>query len=281
MKKCFILILFAFLTGPVFSQDMGVIEVNKNFTATLNFADSIVFIVVGNNPTTGTNKNKYYDIYQNGKNCVIRGNDPQSPETSITIKLQDEKIWFGRLKYSDSPKIYYDFAKEERKNIDEKKMKEVVVIETQQSKIKERLNSVLSDKAEYNSIGKVENGMTFQVANIKNDDNYTYLKINIINGTGSDYNIDGIYFKVVEGKRKGIKKKEALLEQRIKIEMESPVKVIPAYKKEELGYVIERFTGTKNGSLVIQIRELKGTRNPVINIQGDKMLKVSVFEQKL
>ena len=50
--------------GPVFSQNMGVIEVNEDFTATLNFTNSIVFIVVGNNPSVGENKNKYYDIFQ-------------------------------------------------------------------------------------------------------------------------------------------------------------------------------------------------------------------------
>jgi hypothetical protein len=32
---------------------------------------------------------------------------------------------------------------------------------------------------------------------------------------------------------------------------------------------------------VIQIRELKGTRSPIINIPGEKMLSVKVFEQKL
>jgi hypothetical protein len=260
---------------------MGVIEVNKDFTATLNFTDSIVFIVVGNNPSIGEKKNKYYDIFQSGKNCVIRGNDPLSPETSITVKLDNEKIWFGRLKYGDSTKIFYDFTSEEVRKIDEKKMKEVASEENHNAKMKERLNSVLSDKIEYSSIGKVENGMTFQVANIKNDDNFTYFKLIIINNTGSDYNIDGIYFKVVEGKRKGMKKNEAKIEQRIKIEFESPVKVVTAYQKQELGYVTERFTGGKNGSLVIQLRELKGTRNPIINIAGDKMLKVKVFEQKL
>ena len=88
---------------------MGVIEVNKDFTATLNFTDTIVFIVVGNNPSVGENKNKYYDIFQNGKNCVIRGNDPLSPETSITVKLDNEKIWFGRLKYGDSTKDFLRF----------------------------------------------------------------------------------------------------------------------------------------------------------------------------
>jgi hypothetical protein len=260
---------------------MGVIEVNKDFTATLNFTDSIVLIVVGNNPSIGENRNKYYDIFQNGKNCVIRGNDPLAPETSITVKLDKEKVWYGRLKYGDSNKIFYDFTSEEVKKNDEKRMEEIATLESNESKMKERLNSVLSDKIEYSSIGKVENGLTFQVANIKNDDKFTYFKLIIINNTGSDYNVDGIYFKVVEGKRKGMKKNEAKIEKRIQIEFESPVKVVTAYQKQELGYVTERFTGGKDGSLVIQLRELKGTRNPIIEISGDKMLKVKVFEQKL
>ncbi len=281
MRNIFLTVFLAFLAGPVTAQNMGVIEVNKDFTATLNFTDSIVFIVVGNNPSVGENRNKYYDIFQNGKNCVIRGNDALSPETSITVKLDNEKIWYGRLKYGDSTKIFYDYTSEEVKKIDEKKMKEVVSVQSNNSKMRERLNSVLSDKVEYNSIGKVENGMTFQIANIKNDDSFTYFKLIIINNTGSDYNIDGIYSKVVEGKRKGMKKNEAKIEQRIKIEFESPVKVVTAYQKQELGYVTERFTGGKGGSLVIQLRELKGTRNPIIEIPGEKMLKVKVFEQKL
>jgi len=70
--------LLAFLVSPVTAQNMGVIEVNKNFTATLNFTDSIVLFVVGNNPSLGEKKNKYYDIFQNGKNCVIRAMIPGS-----------------------------------------------------------------------------------------------------------------------------------------------------------------------------------------------------------
>ena len=243
MKNIILTVFLTFLVSPVFSQNMGVIEVNKDFTATLNFTDSIVFIVVGNNPSVGENRNKYYDIFQNGKNCVIRGNDPQSPETSITVKLDNEKIWFGRLKYGDSTKIFYDFTGEEVRKIDREKMQEIATVENNSAKMRERLNSVLTDKIEYSSIGKVENGMTFQVANIKNDDNYTYFKLLIINNTGSDYNIDGIYFKVVEGKRKGMKKNEAKIEQRIKIEFESPVKVVTAYQKQELGICNRAFYG--------------------------------------
>jgi len=41
----------------------------------------------------------------------------------------------------------------------------------------------------------------------------------------------------------------------------NPGKGCYSYQKAELGYVIERFTGSNSGSLVIQIRELKGTRS--------------------
>jgi len=67
MKNIYLSIFLTFLVSPVFPQNMGLIEVNKDFTATLNFTDSIVFIVVGNNPSVGERKNKYYDIFQNGK----------------------------------------------------------------------------------------------------------------------------------------------------------------------------------------------------------------------
>lgn len=282
MRKIILFLAFALLANKMlYSQNMGTIEVNSDFTATLNFADSIVFIVVGNNPPIGDKRFKYYDIFQSGKSAVIRGADPKAPSTSITVKLESEAIWFGKLRYGDSTKIFYDFTKDKKKMVAESKMKEVVVEQSLEAKMKERLNSVLSDPIEYSSIGAIENGLTFQIANIKNDENYTYYKVIIKNNTGSDYNIDGIYFKVVEAKRKGFKKVESKIEQRLKIEFDSPLKVVTAYKTEELGFVVQRFTGSSNAILSVQLRELNGTRSPIIEIPGEKMLNVKVFEQKL
>lgn len=282
MRKIVLLFLLAVIANKTFAQfPLGTVQVNREFTATLNFSDSVFKTVFGNNPPLGNGHYKYYDVFQEGRSCTIRGNDPNAPLMSITVKLMNEDIWFGKICYGDSSKIYYDFTNNKKKMVDESKMKEVVVVQSQEAKMKERLNSVLSDPVEYSSIGAIENGLTFQIANIKNDENYTYYKVIIKNATGSDYNIDGIYFKVVEGKRKGFKKSEAKIEQRIKIELESPIKVITAYKTEELGFVTQRFTGGKNAILSVQLRELNGTRSPIIEIPGEKMLNVKVFEQKL
>lgn len=281
MRYTYTLLLFALMAKTSFSQSMGTIEVNSDYTATLSFADSIVFIVIGNNPPLGDKHFKFFDIYQSGKSCVIRGNDPKAPNTSITVKLENEKIWYGSLHFGDSTKIFYDFAKDENIKQVEKKILEVATVQDKESKMKERMNSVLSDPIEYNTIGTIENSMTFQVGNIKNDESFTYFKLIIKNGTGSDYSIDGIYFKFVEGKRKGLKKDEAKIEQRIKMVYRTPISVVNAYKSIEIGYVIDRFTGSAKGNLVIQLREANGTRNPVIEISGEKILGVKVFEQKL
>ena len=281
MRYTYTLLLFALMAKTSFPQSMGTIEVNSDYTATLSFADSIVFIVIGNNPPLADKHFKFYDIYQSGKSCVIRGNDPKAPNTSITVKLENEKIWYGKLHFGDSTKIFYDFAKDENTKQVEKKIQEVATVQDKESKMKERLNSVLSDPIEYNTIGTIENSMTFQVGNIKNDENYTYFKLIIKNGTGSDYNIDGIYFKFVEGKRKGLRKEEAKIEERLRMVYETPITVVNAYKSIEIGYVIDRFTGSARGTLVIQLREANGTRNPVIEISGEKILGVKVFEQKL
>jgi len=275
--------LFATIANSLFSQtivNMGEILVSKNFAAILNFPDSIIFVAAANNPPTKEGKSKYYEIVKTQKICLLRANDTLAPETSIDIKTQ-HGLYYGFLKYMESKKHLYNFDNDSSKRINEKEISKVVSVKSKETLIKERLNSLLSEPVEYKSIGTIENGMTFQVGNIKNDENNTYFKLIIKNETGGDYNIDGIYFKYVEGKTKGIKRKDAKIEARLKIEFESPLKIVKAYTTEELGYIIERFSGSKKGSLIIQFRELNGTKSPIIEISGDKMLNIKVFEQKL
>ena len=142
-------------------------------------------------------------------------------------------------------------------------------------KIVERLNFVMNKAQEYNDIGIEANKMEFGVANIENDDKYTYFKLTILNGTGSDYKIDNVIFKYVEGKKKGFKK-SAKIEERINpvIEPDDTSKIIKGYSSAVIGYVIPLFTVGSEGKLLIQIVEKNGTRNPLIEIEAKTMLKV-------
>lgn len=281
MKKLFIL-SFLFASCVVFSQEMGQIEINRDFTATLNFSDDIEFIVLGNNPQIGESagipKYKFYDIFQSGKTCVIRGNDSLAPETSITIKLSSGAIWYGTVKFGNNTKIFYDFAKSEVDKEKEKQNLETLIELKKEAFISERLNILMSEKTEYTTIGISENKLQFQVSNIRNDDKYTYFEIIANNNSGSDYEIDAVLFKYIEGKRKGLAKKEAKIEERISTIYETNTHKISAYSTEKLGYVIPLFSIGDHGDLIIQFKEKNGTRNPRIEITGKDMLNVKIFE---
>jgi len=277
MKKLLLFTWLIFCFFVVNGQDMGIIEVNDNNTATLVFEADIDFIVVANNPKQGDNF-LYYDIFKDGKICVIRGNDAKAPITSITVKLSNNQVFFGRLKYGDETKILYRFTydvPEERKEvariIEEEKREESKNNELQ------KLELLMAERQEYFVLGVVESGVSFIVSNIRNDAENTYLKIIINNRTGGDYLIDAIMFKYVEGRRRGLKRREALIEERIMPKHITGPEVAKAYTNSEIGVIIPIFSVGEKGDLVIQLRERNGTRNPEIRIEGKNMLKVKIF----
>jgi len=284
MRKLTAFIIILFLVFKVsIAQNMGEIEVNRDFTATLNFSDDVLLTMTGNNPQIGIEndipKYKYYGIFQSGAAVIVRGNDPNAPKTSITVKLITGKIWYGVLKYGDNAKIYYDFSEQDTKSekIQVKQLKDSLEVEVGKARLAERLNFLMNRSQEYYDLAVAANKMTFQVTNIMNDDKNTYLKIAIINDTGSDYEIDNIIFKYVEGKKKGFKKGDARIEERLNpaIEPNNESKIIKGYSTGVLGYVIPLFTVGSQGSLFIQIIEKNGTRNPLIEIEAKTMLKVN------
>lgn len=273
-----ILIISIGLNLTIKGQNMGEIVVNEQFTATLDFSDNISFIVTGNNPQIGENEYMYYSIFQAGTTCIIRGNDKNAQKTSITVKLNSGEVWYGILSYGEDSKIYYDFKNEKLPEKSEVEIKEEIKENALTQQMQTRLYQLMAERPFYSSIGAMENQMEYQVTNIRNDDKHTYIKMIIRNRSGADYNIDGIFFKYTEGKRRGLRRSEAQIEERIFPVYESPQKIVPAYQTEELGFVIPLFTVGNTGNLEIQIREMAGTRNPAISVSGSEMLKVRIFE---
>lgn len=279
MKNKLIIILCLVMTFSlkVKSQNMGAITVNKNFTATLNFAEEIDIVVTGNNPEISQGKFKYYDLLNHGKAVFIRSDDPNSPQTSITVKLVDGAIWFGTLQYGENDKIFYDYAKIAKQKEIEIEKEAQIIEDKNNTKMMQRVESLMKMQVEYTDLGIIENRMALQVSNIINDENYTYFKIIVANNSASDYIIDNIGFRYVEGKRKGIKRKEAVVEERINPVYETPKMTVKAYSTEEIGYVIPLFTVGSRGNLIVQMFEKNGTRNPQFKIAQSILLKIKIF----
>ncbi len=269
-----VLVLFTYFCNA--QQDMGMIEVDENNTATLVFLEKIDFIVIGNNPPEGAGF-LFYDVFQDGRMCVIRGNTDKAPLTSITVKLINEKVYFGKLKFGTSTKIFYDFSGKDREEKEQLIEKEKVIEAKSEAIDEERLDQLMKEKQEYFVYGIRESNVEYIVSNIRNDDKNTYIKMIINNNTAGDYNIDGILFKFVEGKRRGAKKNEAKTEERIMPKRIKGPEIATAYTKTEIGIIIPLFSVGNSGDLEIQLREKNGTRNPLIRISGKDMLKVKVF----
>jgi hypothetical protein len=260
-----------------FSQELGKIEVNINNSATLTFAFPIDFIVFGNNPETGNGSYLHYDFIKDKNVCVIRGNHKEAPETSLTIKLSDGSVWYGKILFGDNTKILYDFSAQKKLELETQKLIEQNATKEIEGREREKLLSLFRVKDEYFSIGEVEGGIDFQITKLRNDENNTFLILKINNQSGSIYTVDGILFKYIQGKRKGVKKGEARIEERISPKIIEGNLSVAAYKTENLGIIIPVFAIGKKGRMEITIREKDGTRNVIINIPGSVMEKVKVF----
>jgi hypothetical protein len=284
MKQLYLLaILFSVSHFCIGQTDMGTIEVNNVNTATLKFSSDIQTVIFGNNPILGAYEDnrpkfQFYDNYSSGKTDVIKLNDNSAPESSITIILDNENsdVFFGTLKIGTNPKIFYNFSNinSKKNQAETKQLKDSLNKKLEITRVEERLKFVMAKEIEYNDLGVAKDRLEVSIANIMNDDKNTYIKFIIKNNSGSDYNIDNVIFKYIEGKKKGLKNKEAQIEERINPIVEPDKNIIKAYSSSDLGYVIPLFTVSESGVLIIQMIEKNGTRNPQIKIESKTMLKV-------
>jgi hypothetical protein len=120
----------------------------------------------------------------------------------------------------------------------------------------------------------------FQVVNIVNDDNYTYIKLLVDNKSSNQYEVDGITFKSEEGAKKSIFKKELVNQNYL-----NPKKVIyprdkqiKAYTSEFIYFVIPLYT-TNSGTLNIKVVEKNGLRNADIVINATDLNNAKIFSK--
>lgn len=282
MKTVIVILLLLFgIYSCSYSQNMGTIVVNENKSATLSFSSKIDFVIFGNNPSYEDGSFLYYDFFKDGSVCVIRGNNKEAPNTSITIKLNDDSVWYGIISFGDNTELFYDFrvkttpdaSTNHISNSHSNKTGNLNRLDVNLEKIKE-LNK------EYFTIGEKSGQVTFSVSNIRNDKQNTYILLSVNNQSGNIYSVDGILFKFIEGKRRGVKRGEARIEERI-----MPIKIsgnlsIKAYSNEEIAVAIPLYAIGRSGKLEITLREKDGTRNVIISVPGSIMSKVKVFRDE-
>lgn len=290
MKQILNVIYFLFISISLFSQDLGTIELNKDYAATLKFPDNIETIILGNNPVVemtadGNPICKFYDIFQSKKVAIFRAKTESPPKTTLTVTLNNGEVYTGFICYSNKPeKTFYNYdlnpkalSSNNTSNANENSQEKTEV----PSQVTENLKKLLDMKPNIEDIAEISNAEIYQVANLANDDKYTYIKIVLVNNSASKYIIDGIMFKYTEGKKNLLSKKEVVNENWMAtISAIYPKQSsVDAHSKDAIVLAIPLYT-TASGYLNIKIIEKEGSRTHDIQISAKEMAKINVFTNK-
>lgn len=280
LKFAFLVILFApFLS---IAQDMGTIELNQDFAATVEFDENIDYILIGNNPIVkviGDQQiHKYYEIFQKNNVAIFRAVIKEAIKTTLTITLESGAVYHGYISYAETPiKNFYKFKKIITKS--PKEIEDSIRASIEKETIDRNMKKILYEKQKIEDVAVVKRSEIYQVSNIANDDKFTYIKILIFNKSASNYVIDAVMFNHEEGKKRKLDKKEVVNENW----MQTKGFIFPEgneVKANTTGIVvfaIPLYT-TQDGFLNIKIMEKSGSRTTDIQIPAKKLAGVEVYK---
>jgi hypothetical protein len=275
-----LLLLLGF--NAISQTTLDTVKLNKDLSATLEFDTDISFVIFGNNPQVGVTPDgnpiyKYYDLYQDGNVAIFRVK-PDAPFTTLDIKLTNGILFHGYITASKNiTKTLYKFKSSEV--LQEKKIKmEEDSAKKSDEEITGKLNQIKGMKHDFEDIGIIKNGLIFNVVNMVNDKKYMYIRVLLTNKTSNLYEVDGVTFKMTEGKKKSLKKKELANQNWL-----APVKTIypedkqiKAFTNGYIYFAVPMYS-ISTGNLIIKVIEKNGNRTGDIQIDADNLNRSKVF----
>lgn len=298
LKKISLSLLLIFIVVVAFGQMRDTIEVSKDLAAILMFENIINTPIYGNNPKVKIGDGvgyKYYDVFVKDNVLITSAKSSDVPFTTLTVIFENGEVFKGYIRYNKYvEKNYYDYtgeksggesvskqqkqkAREIAKNSEVlKKGGNEEKNEAEVGKMNERLKKMLDMKVEIKSVGRVIGKMMFQVGNLRNDKRYSYIKLDVQNGSSTVYRIDGIMLRYIEMEgflRNKEKSKKRIFPEKV---IYTSGETIGAKSKENVVFAIESF-GTEKGKLVIKVVEKDGDRDINIEIPIRKINSAKTF----
>jgi hypothetical protein len=268
----FSLLVLALEAGPTDAQrraPLSDIFVSDSSTTYMVFSGPVSLVDVG----MAVN----YLVKIEANAVFVRAKKKKTATTPILIRY-GSKYWMGRLVYASGPVMQlYDFTNGtptmdnlygppyaggsavNALAMDKAREKKAVIARN--------LGGLRKAREENQSVAVVENDLVLSLANIRNDQDFTYLRFKVINKTNIDYNVDFTDFQLVENSRKnflGKKKNEA--RRPLAPSGGEANQNIRGRSTGYLTYAIPLYAATENGYLEVTLRELNGARVLVLPI---------------
>lgn len=217
-------------------------------------------------------------------------------QSTLMVRFKgNSDYYYAILKYAKTPKKFlYDkrtpeFVKKQKEDENSKiaptlKSDEALVTpsgELDINVIKKRKNMVMEERNKIQDISIMQDNLLVYVSNIKNDEQMTYIKLNIKNKSSVEYVFDLVTFEVVEKLKKSVSKENNKVTNEIKVPvgLESKFDKVSAYDEKSAVFALPIFA-TGNGSansLQITLREQKGTRKIILKVPIKYFVKCEVF----
>ena len=268
----FSLLVLALVAGPADAQrraPLSDIFVSDSSTTYMVFSGPVSLVDVG---MAGN-----YLVKIEANAVFVRAKKKRTATTPILIRY-GSKYWMGRLVYASGPVMQlYDFTNG-TPTMDNlygppyaggSAVNALVMDKAREKKavIARNLAGLLKAREENQSVAVVENDLVLSLANIRNDQDFTYLRFKVINKTNIDYNVDFTDFQLVENSKKnflGKKKNEA--RRPLAPSGGDANQNIRGRSTGYLTYAIPLYAATENGYLEVTLRELNGARVLVLPI---------------
>ncbi|GAA4364141.1 hypothetical protein GCM10023185_33390 [Hymenobacter saemangeumensis] len=246
------------------------IAVSDSSTTYLVFPGPVSLVDVGQAP--------HYLVKIESNAVFVRAKRRNPPPTPILVRY-GSRYWMGHLVYTHRPVLQlYDFqdggalgVSAGGKARNGAGVDDALALDQGHEKRKlaeARLAKLATAKhADTSGLRTADNNLVLSLANVRNDKDFTYLRLKLRNTTTIDYAVDFTDFELVENSRKkflGKKKNEARRPLAPAGGAES--QTIPARATGYLLYAVPLYAATDRGHLEITLREKFGARVLVLKV---------------
>ncbi len=254
--------------------------------------DFNVFLMFESNDISFNFASPDIKVSQSDNKLIVEGLLEDFYTTNMLVE-SDNKYYMFILKYSEIPKqLIFDYQKSN--NVTEEKSAHILVdssgIRSDMKVIAEKdsiksaydkyVDKINAEPQKIHAIGSVNYMITAIVTNVNIINDKTVIKVNYLNKSDIDYEMD--FFEMVVTDKINKVKKNATQELQIDILYRSSLsEVIEAKSQLEVVYIIDKLTISKKKQLVIRVIERnenrQGDRGIVVNIPFKYITKASAL----
>jgi hypothetical protein len=246
------------------------IAVSDSSTTYLVFPGPVSLVDVGQAP--------HYLVKIESNAVFVRARRRNPPPTPILVRY-GSRYWMGHLVYTGRPVLQlYDFQEGGALGVSAGNhsrngagVNDALALDQGRDKralAEARLAQLATAKhADARELRTADNNLVLSLANVRNDKDFTYLRLQLRNTTAIDYAVDFTDFELVENSRKkflGQKKNEA--RRSLAPAGGAENQTIPARATGYLLYAVPLYAATDRGHLEITLREKFGARVLVLKV---------------